>query len=184
MLGYPIRPLLQAVEAKGGAAVVAEVKRRAGVPAERAYRMSEIYADEEAQRLLAAACEVLGLDLAEICDLWAEAFLMDTQKRFPAWYEMCADARALLECHPEIHSGFAANIADPEASQAVLSKFRIEKRARELVVHYRSPNRLCQLYHALARRVIAHYGDEASVEETRCLHRGDAECEFHIRWAS
>ncbi len=184
MLGYPFRPLLQAVEAKGGEAAVAEAKRRAGVPPDRVYRMSEIYADEECQRLLAAAGEVLGLGVEDTCDLWAEAFLKDTQKRFPAWYEMCADARALLECHPEIHYGFAASLDDPKASKAITDKFRIEKRERELIVHYRSPNRLCFLYRALARRVIAHYGDEASVEEPRCLHRGDDECEFRIRWAS
>lgn len=184
MLGYPFRPMLQAVEAKAGAAAVAEVKRRAGVPADRVYRMSETYADEECQRLLAAAGEVLDLSVEETCDLWAEAFLQDTQKRFPVWYQMCANSRALLEYHPEIHSGFAASLQDPEASRAVTDKFRIEKLERKLIVHYRSPNRLCLLYRALARRVIAYYGDEASIEETRCLHRGDDECEIHIRWAS
>ena len=184
MLGYPFRPLLQAIEAEGGAAAVAEVMRRADVPADRRYRMSEIYADAECQRLLTAAGEVLGLHDEEICDRWAAAFLKDTQKRFPAWYAMCPTARALLEQHPEIHNGFAAGLSDPEASRAVTQKFRIEKQGRELVVHYRSPNRLCRLYRALARRVIAHYGDVAEVEETRCLHRGDPECEFHIRWTS
>lgn len=184
MLGYPFRPLLQAIEAKGGAAAVAEAKRRAGVPPDRVYRMSETYGDEECQRLLAAAGEVLGLGVEETCDLWAAAFLEDTQKRFPAWYRMCADSRALLEYHPEIHNGFAASLKDPEASRAVTDKFRLEKLEQELIVHYRSPNRLCALYRALARRVVALYGDEASIEEARCLHRGDAECEIHIRWLS
>ena len=144
--------------------------------------MSETYADAECQRLLAAAGEVLGLSVEETCDLWAEAFLEDTQKRFPAWYEMCANSRALLECHPEIHNGFTASLSDPEASQAVVNKFRLEKLEGELVVHYRSPNRLCVLYRALARRVVALYGEAASIEEERCLHRGDEECEIHIRW--
>ncbi|WP_299396877.1 heme NO-binding domain-containing protein [Pelagibius sp.] len=184
MLGYPFRPLLQAIEAAGGMAAVGEVKRRAGVPAGRTYRMSEVYSDTECQRVLAAAVDVLGRSAEEICDLWAAAFLEDTQKRFPTWYAMCADARALLECHPEIHDGFAASLTDPEASRAVAQKFRIEKRERELIVHYRSPNRLCRLYRALAQRVIAHYGDAADVEETQCLHRGDPECEFRIRWIS
>ena len=182
MLGYPFRPMLQAIEARGGAAAVAEVKRRAGVPPERVYRMSETYPDAECQRLLAAAGEVLALSVEETCDLWAAAFLQDTQKRFPAWYRMCADSRALLEYHPEIHSGFAASLRDPKASQAVTDKFRLEKLEQELVVHYRSPNRLCKLYRALARRVIAHYGDEADIEERRCQHRGDPECEIRIRW--
>lgn len=184
MLGYPFRPLLQAIEVKAGPGAVDQAKRRAGVPPERVYRMSETYDDEECQRLLAAAGEVLALGVEETCDAWAEAFLRDTQKRFPAWYEMCASSRALLECHPEIHAGFAAGLEDPEAGRAVASKFRIEKLERELIVHYRSPNRLCLLYRALARRVIAHYGDEASIAEKRCPHRGDDECEFHIRWVS
>ena len=184
MLGYPFRPLLQAIESTAGAEAVAEVKRRAEVPPDRAYRMSEIYPDAECQRLLAAACEVLDLSVEEACDLWAEAFLADTQKRFPAWFEMCANSRALLECHPEIHNGFAASLRDPEASQAVINKFHIEKLESELVVHYRSPNRLCMLYRALARGVVALYGEEASIEERRCLHRSDDECEMHIRWVS
>ncbi len=184
MLGYPFRPLLQAIESTDEAAAVAEVKRRAGVPPARAYRISESYADAECQRLLAAVCEVLAISAEEVCDLWAEAFLEDTQKRFPAWFEMCANSRALLECHPEIHNGFAASLRDPEASQAVINKFRIEKLESELVVHYRSPNRLCVLYRAPARRVVALYGEEASIEERRCLHRGDDECEMHIRWVS
>ena len=184
MLGYPFRPLMNAIEAQGGPEAVAQVKRRAGVPADRAYRMSEIYADEECQRVLAAAGEVLSLDTEAICDLWAAAFLEDTQERFPAWYRMCPDSRALLERHPEIHYGFGASLDDPDASQAVIDKFRIEKLEDELIVHYRSPNRLCLLYRALAVRVVAHYGDEASIEEPRCLHRGDPECEFRIRWHS
>ena len=184
MLGYPFRPLLQAIEDEAGAEAVAAVKHRAGVPPDRTYRISETYADAECQRLLAAACEVLALTVEQTCDRWAEAFLKDTQKRFPAWFAMCANSRALLECHPEIHNGFAASLRDPEASQAVINKFRLEKLERELIVHYRSPNRLCVLYRALARRVVALYGDEADVEETRCLHRGDEECEIHIRWRS
>ena len=184
MLGYPFRPLMNAILAKGGPEAAAEVKRRAEVPPERSYRMSEIYADEECQRLLAAAGDVLAMTAEQVCEIWADAFLEDTQKRFPAWYRMCANSRALLECHPEIHYGFGASLEDPDASQAVIDKFRIEKLEDALIVHYRSPNRLCLLYRALAVRVVAHYGDDASIEEPRCLHRGDPECEFRIRWHS
>ena len=91
MLGYPFRPLLQAVQTKGGLAAVAEVRRRARVPPERTYRMAETYEDEECRRLLAAAGEVLALRVEETCEVWADAFLKDTQKRFPAWYRMCTD---------------------------------------------------------------------------------------------
>ncbi len=184
MLGYPLKVMFRMVEAKGGSSAVAEVKRRAGVPLEKTYRMNDIYADEECMRLFAATGDVLARGLQETCDVFAETFLQDTLKRFPVWYQMCANSREFLEYQPEIHKGFAAGIQDPQASQAVLDKFRLEKRDKELIVHYCSPNRLCMTYRAFARLVIAYYGDEASIEETRCQHQGDDECEIRIRWAS
>ncbi len=51
-------------------------------------------------------------------------------------------------------------------------------------MHYRSPNQLCGLYTATARWIINHYGDDASIEETKCLKQGDSECEIRIRWAA
>ena len=138
MLGYPFKPMLQAIEDKGGVDAVAEVKRRAGVPPEKTYRMNEIYADEECQRLFAAAGDVLALRLQETCDLWAEMFLQDTRKRFPVWYQMCANSREFLEYQPKIHHGFATGLQDSKASQAVTDKFRLEKLEQELIVHYLS----------------------------------------------
>jgi hypothetical protein len=54
------------------------------------------------------------------------------------------------EMQPRIHNTFAVGLQGPEERNAVRDKFRLEKVGDELVVHYRSPNRLCEIYKAIA----------------------------------
>jgi hypothetical protein len=182
MLGLIQKLLLDLVEDKAGAEGVSEVMLRAGVPPDRVFRIGEAYSDEEWQRLLRAACEVLHCSDAECMDAYAEVFGRDALSRFPKWFEMSANSREFLERQVTIHNVFASGVRDPGARKAVVDKFRIEKRAGEIVTHYRSPNRLCSLYKALARWMFRHYGDEATIEEPKCMLRGDAECELHVSW--
>src|SRR5262245_5205436 len=112
----------------------------------------------------------------------ADAFFKDTLVRFPIWFEMCKTSRAFLELQPEIHNTFAYGLQRPAERDAVRDKFRLEKLEDELVVHYRSPNGLCDMYKAIAQRVFEHYREKATIDETMCMKRGDAECELRIRW--
>src|SRR5262249_42745016 len=139
-------------------------------------RLDMPYADSEAQRLTAAASQWVSVE-----DI-AEAFFQDTLARFPTWYEMCKSSREFLEMQPEIHNTFAYSLQRPEDREALRDKFRLEKLEDELVVHYRSPNRFCDIYKAIARRVFQHYQDKASIDEPKCVKRGDSECELRIRW--
>ena len=182
MVGLIQKILLDLVEEKAGLEGVAEVKRRAGVPPARVFRIAEVYSDEEWQRLLGAACAVLHMSEAELLDAYAEVFGRDALLRFPIWFQISANSREFLERQVTIHNVFASGVRDPEARRAVVDKFRIEKRANEIVTHYRSPNQLCGLYKALARWMIRHYGDEAVIDEHKCMLRGDDECEVHVRW--
>jgi hypothetical protein len=182
MVGLIQKLLLDLVEEKAGLEAVAEVKRRASVPPDRIFRIGEVYSDEEWQRLLRAACEVLGGSEADVMDAYAEVFGRDALSRFRKWFEMSANSRDFLERQIIIHNVFASGVRDPEARKAVVDKFRIEKRKDEIVTHYRSPNRLCSLYKSLARWMFRHYGDQASIEEPKCMLRGDEECELHVIW--
>ena len=176
MLGYPLKLLLNAVETCLGPSAVAETLAEAGLPSDRSYRLNEPYSDSEAQRLTAAALRRISLE-----DV-AEAFFKDTLTRFPTWFEMCKTSRQFLEMQPEIHNTFAHGLQRPEERDAVRDKFRLEKLADELVVHYRSPHRLCEMYKAIARHVFEHYRDKATINEPKCMNRGDGECELRIRW--
>lgn len=184
MVGLIQKILLDLVESAGGQEAVAEVKRRSGVPLDKEYNMNEVYDDGEWQRLLAATCDVLQLSREQAIEAYADAFHKDALKRWPAWFAMSSCAREFLQRQPKIHNGFASAVDDQSAGEAINDKFRLEMGEDEIIMHYRSPNRLCDLYKALANRIITHYGDEASIEETHCLHKGDEECVFHIRWAA
>jgi hypothetical protein len=176
VLGYPLKLLLNAIEKRHGHEAVAATLAEAGLPADRVYRLNEPYADSEAQRLSAAAFHRISME-----DI-AEAFFEDTRLRFPTWFEMCKTSRQFLEMQPEIHNTFALGLQRPEERDAVREKFRLEKLDDELVVHYRSSNQLCDMYKAIARLVFRHYQDKATIDEPRCMKRGDGECELRIRW--
>jgi hypothetical protein len=176
MLGYPLKVVLQEVEKLRGREAVEKVLAEVGLPADHAYRLNVPYSDAEAVRLTAAAFRFLSRE--EV----AAAFFNDTLARFPTWFAMCKTSREFLEMQPEIHNTFAHGLQRPQEQQAVREKFRLDKLEDELVVHYRSPNRMCDMYKAIAQHVFRHYHDEATIDETMCMHRGDAECELRIRW--
>ena len=115
-------------------------------------------------------------------EVYADVFGRDAMTRFSTWFEMSSNSREFLERQITIHNVFASGVRDPEARKAVEDKFRIEKLEGEIVTHYRSPNRLCSLYKALARWMFKHYGDQAVIQEPRCMKRGDTECEIHVIW--
>jgi len=176
VLGYPLKLLLNAIERIHGPEAVVQTLVEAGLPADRVYRLNEPYADSEAHSLHAAAIKRITTE-----DI-ATAFFEDTRERFPTWFEMCKSSREFLELQPQIHNTFAVGLQRPEERDAVLDKFRLEKLDDQLIVHYRSPNRLCDMYKAIAKRVFQHYHDKATIDEPFCMNRGDAECELRIRW--
>src|SRR5262245_29847866 len=156
MLGYPLKTLMTAIEKLHGREAVVETLREAGLPLDRTYRLDMPYADTEVQRLTAAASQRLSVE-----DI-AEAFFQDTLARFPTWYAMCQTSRQFLEMQPQIHNTFALGLQRPEERDAVRDKFRLEQLDDELVVHYRSPNRFCEIYKGIARLVFQHYQDKAT----------------------
>lgn len=182
MVGLILKVLCDVVEEAGGPEASAEMRRRAGIPEDRRYRLDTVYADEEWQRLLRAAGEVLGMSQDDLEIAYADYFGRDAFRRWPVWFSMSANAREFLERQQTIHNTFATGVSNPEARREIEDKFRLEKLDDEIVTHYRSPNQLCGLYRALARWVLEHYREHASIEDTRCTKRGDPECEIHIRW--
>jgi len=182
MIGLIQKILLDLVEEKVGPEAVMDVKRSAGVPLDRIFRLGEVYSDTEWQKLLSATCRVLGANEDQVMELYADVFGRDALIRFSKWFEMSANSREFLERQITIHNVFASGVVDPNSRKAVVDKFRIETFDDKIVTHYRSPNKLCSLYKALARWMFNHYADEAVIEETKCMHRGDEECEIHVIW--
>ena len=182
MVGLIQKILLDLVEERAGLEAVQEVKRAAGVPPDRIFRIGEVYSDTEWQNLLSGACRVLGTNEDELMESYADVFGRDALVRFSKWFVMSANSREFLERQITIHNVFASGVVDPNSRKAVVDKFRIETFDDKIVTHYRSPNKLCSMYKALARWMFNHYADDAVIEETKCMRRGDEECEIHVIW--
>ena len=165
-----------------GEDTAAEILRRAGCRDDTEFRINEVYGDDVWQKLVVVSTEVLDCTSEELEEGYARYFLQDAQKRWPVWFRMSTTAREFLGRHPAVHNNFAEGVRDPESSDRIKDKFRIETFDNKIITHYRSPNRHCHLYVSLAREVLQLYGEEATIEQRRCVKRGDSECEIWISW--
>ena len=51
-----------------------------------------------------------------------------------------------------------------------------------LTLGYRSPRKLCALAHGFIEGAADHFGETVDVEQTECMHRGDARCVFQLHF--
>ncbi|MBI5863896.1 MAG: heme NO-binding domain-containing protein [Planctomycetes bacterium] len=182
MIGLIHAILFEMIDSLAGSDGVLEVKRRAGVGDDKVFQIDEAYDDPEWRRLLGAACEVLGVGPAEAEAAYADFFIRDAQERWPAWFARSRTAREFLERQPQIHNSFATSLLIPAMRQDVTDKFTIVRQPSGFLMKYASPNRICGLYVALARSLMKHYGDHATIEELHCQKSGDPACEIQVTW--
>jgi hypothetical protein len=184
VVGLISKIFMELVQTAGGDDAVRQVKMKAKVPLEKDFKLNTVYDDREWRALVGAACEVLGITAEQAEAAYADFFFKDALNRWPMWFQMSKNSREFLLRQPAIHNSLAAGVSEEHQRTAVADKFNIDMTTDGLVTHYRSGNGHCGLYKALAQRVIDHYGDEARIEESRCVRRGDEECEIHVRWTS
>lgn len=183
MIGYVPKMIAEVVSGAGGPLALERVLAAAGMDPGTEFRIDRHYDDGETLRLVGAACDVLGIDLDTACAAVAKHFIADASKRFPAFFAMSPDARALLTRQPKIHGCMATGVSNLPQVDGVRGKFRIEEgQGGGLLVTYSSPNRLGRLYKALAEAALAHYGETATVTPLGDI---DSEtCRFLISWGA
>jgi len=182
MLGLVQKILFNLIESVSDQKTLNVIKEKAGVPLDKEFRIDTVYDDDEWQRLYSSTLEVLNLTEQQATKAYANAFLQDALTRFPTWFEMSKNSYEFLRRQPAIHGTLAAGLTDIKSRQAILDKFRIDTSPNKLITYYKSANQQCVLYVELAKLVIDHYKDDATVKEVRCLKNGDSECEIHIDW--
>jgi hypothetical protein len=167
----------------GGNEASAAVLAAGGFDPDEEVRMDRTIAPDRWLAMLSRGLEVLGVTPEEGEAAFAEYFYQDAKVRWPVWFGLAKDSRDFLEMVPRIHNSLATGTMDPGHRGRASDKFKIERVGEdEIVTHYTSPNGHCGLYLVLARKILAHFGDEGTVTETRCRKHGDDECEIHIRW--
>lgn len=126
---------------------------------------------------------VLGIDEDTILERFARTFLRSAQTHFPTFFALAADSRAFLARQPVIHNMLGSGLRNPQRLKAIDDKFSITPHdGGSLDVRYRSPNRWCVLYRALAREVANHYGERLDIATLECAKQGAAACVFRLSW--
>lgn len=97
---------------------------------------------------------------------------------FPAYYEESADTFGfLLGIEEKIHEVVRATVrgaSPPKLNVQALSDIGV-------LVSYTSERGLCKLLEGLVLGTAAYYGEEITVEELQCMHRGDPGCVFSVQ---
>ncbi|MFL1407000.1 heme NO-binding domain-containing protein [Marinobacter sp. M1N3S26] len=181
MIGYIQKVLVDTIRAEGGEQALAIICQRAGVEGIPEFRIDQDYPDDECLRMIAETGAYFGLDEESLFRLYADRFIRESRERFPMFYQMAGSARDFLERQPRVHTVLAAGLRGEASRDRVRDKFDIERNGDDLMVTYRSPNRLCGLYEALFNRVLEEFGETGSMEILACQKRGAEACRFCLK---
>jgi hypothetical protein len=143
------------------------------------YLLSEAYPDERLLSLVTRAANRAGTGVDTVLrDFGAFTAQRTFTALYPAFFAVAGNTRSfLLTVESRIHELVRATIPNAEPPRLTISELGKDG----VLIRYDSPRRLCALLIGLAEGTARHYGETATIEETSCMHRGDAECTFRIR---
>ena len=168
MIGVIHKVLFDLLHQQGGPDLVARVAGSVDLDPE-TIRISESYPDEQFATLLQSAITETGLPRYVVIDAYADAFLAYARNLFPAFFSMSSNSFEFLKRQPKIHTSISASLLEESERDRVENKFSlIEEDDGSLSVSYRSRVGLCDLYHALAHKIAAHYGDSLVISAETC----------------
>jgi hypothetical protein len=131
------------------------------------------YPDEQLGALVNAAVQLTGTDATA---LW-EAFGAFLAPRYLALYgKLLKPAWRTLDVleHAENTIHRVVRMREPGALPPRLQAQRVSPTA--IRMSYDSPRRLCGVARGIARGIAAHFGEQLSISDERCMHRGDRAC--------
>lgn len=142
------------------------------------FRLDTDVPDPACRRIIEAACTRLGVTELQAFTLFAPYFLKSAQTAFPGFFRGVTGTRDFLLRQPAIHNCIAAGLLETQR-KAVADKFHVEPTPHGLRLYYNSPNKLVNLYIAIAHEMATGYGEAAKIT----FEQGDAEsgvCTLHI----
>jgi len=131
------------------------------------------YADEDLERLVAAASERLGATPDEVVRWFGRRTMPLFAQRYGELFTAHASTRSLALAlndviHPEVHKLYP---------DAVTPVFAFDTSSQStLVMEYRSARRLCAFAEGLLHGAADHYGERLAIERPQCVKRGDDRC--------
>lgn len=152
----------------------------AGFPS-KVFLPTQAYPDEEAVKILAAACKATGKPLDAILEDFGEFVapsLLSMARSLirPEWKTL-----DLLE-HTEDTIHKMVRGTNPGANPAQLKANR--RNPTEMLLSYRSQRKLCKVARGIVKGVATHFKERITISETTCISKGAPACEFLIRVTS
>lgn len=135
------------------------------------------YPDEELMKLVAAASAALNTSADTIVRWFGRNALPLLAERYPEFFIPHTSTRPfLLTLNDIIH--IEVRKLYPGADVPV---FDYDTSSQEvLVMGYKSPRRLCALAEGFIEAAAAHYGEEVTLDQLKCMIRGDEKCLLRI----
>jgi Haem-NO-binding len=131
------------------------------------------YPDGELARLVKAASQLLQLTPQEVVRRLGEGALPLLAARYPGFFAGHASTRPfLLTLNDIIHAEVRKLYPGAEVPEFDFD----DSDPAHLILGYRSARRLCALAEGFIVGAARYYGEEVSLDQQRCMHRGDDRC--------
>ena len=137
------------------------------------YLPVQAYPDDEVGKIVAAAAQMTGIPAPDILQDFGAFIAPDLVAMYrslmkPQWKTLEVIENAETTAHRVVRRQYVG--AAPPYLHAVRSG------DQQVTVTYNSARRLCDVAKGIIRGLAQHYGENVAVTETRCMHRGAAEC--------
>lgn len=182
MIGIINALLFDYIEAQHGIEKLKALKARLNMPDDYSFRIDTYYADTEWQDIYQKTAAFVGVEREAM--EWGFGYFSGKAlvNQFPTFVSGCTCARDLIVRQPKIHNIIGNSVNDPGTRKIINQKFTLEERDDKVVMHYVSPNQLCTFYRSLATWAGEHFGETVTIQEPRCMKKGDSECEIHLQY--
>ena len=177
MHGTIFAELQKYVETKLGPKTWLQLKSAAGVERE-AYSPFETYPDTEVVALVSVASRLTRTPAAALLEDFGEFIASDLLEMYwgaidPAWRTLEVIEHAEETIHAVVRIDYKG------ALPPYLKAERLGP--DEVRIIYTSPRRLCAVAKGITRGIARYYGEQVTITDETCMHRGDADCRILIR---
>lgn len=144
----------------------------------RVYMANQAYPDAELGSIVAAAAQTTGKDAQAILEDFGKFIAPDLLKLYGSHVNPNWKLLDFLE-HTEETIHRLVRLRDPRAAPPRLRTQRLGP--DRLLLIYDSERRLCAVARGIIVGLADHYGEPVSVEDEKCMLRGDPRCEIRVQ---
>lgn len=135
------------------------------------------YPDEQLLALVGAASEYLGIGPDDVVRFVGTEGMAELAERYPAFFAAHDNVLSFLltlndVIHPEVRKLYPG---------AIVPSFSYRRHGPDVLdLEYRSERGMCSLAEGLTLGAARWYGDEVTLVQTACVHRGDPSCVIRV----